>query len=448
MTAIEAAAAPVADRSRVVIGRTLSFVGDPAIEGDAAVRYEEHGAIQIGPDGRIVWAGALADLPEDARALPRDEHGAKIVTAGFVDAHIHFPQYRMLAAPGRDLLDWLERFTFPEESQYAERAHAEAAAEIFLDRLLANGTTTALAFSSSHLVAADALFAAAERRGMAFATGKTMMDRNAAPGCLDEAEASGVDSRALIAKWHRRGRARYCISPRFAITSTEAQLAVAGELLRDNPDCLMQTHLSESLREIETVKALFPNDRDYTAVYERFGLVGPTGLFAHGIHLSESECARLAEAGAAVVHCPTSNNFLGSGLFDIDHVGDPRRPVGIGLATDIGGGTSYSMIETMGEAYKVAMLKGRRLSALRAFYLATLGNARLLRMADEIGSLTPGRFADLVVLDPEATPVLAARDALSASIEDRLFAMMITGDDRCVAATYVAGAPWRGTAAH
>ena len=433
-------------RARVVTGRTLSFSADPAIEGEAAVGYEEAGAIVVGADGRIVWSGARADLPETAKALPRDDHGDKVVTAGFVDAHIHFPQYRMLAAPGRDLLDWLERFTFPEEARYADRFHAERAAELFLDRLIANGTTTALAFSSSHVVAADALFAAAERRGMALATGKTMMDRNAAPGCLDEAEASGIDSRALIARWHRRGRLRYVISPRFAITSTDAQLAVAGELRRDHPDCLVQTHLSESHREIETVRALFPNDDDYTAVYERHGLLGPTSLFAHGIHLSESECARLSESGSAVVHCPTSNLFLGSGLFDIDHLGDPTRPVGFGLATDVGGGTSYSMLETMGEAYKVAMLKGRRLPATRAFYLATLGNARLLHMADEIGSLAVGRYADLVVLDPRATPVLAARDDLSTSLDDRLFAMAITGDDRCVAATYIAGLPQRSIA--
>lgn len=424
---------------KLLIGRTLTYTDDPAVAGGEAVRYEERGAVAIGDDGRIAWAGALADLPAAHAALPREDFGHRIITAGLVDAHIHFPQYRMLAAPGRDLLDWLERFTFPEEGRFADRSHAEAAAEIFLDRLFANGTTAALVFSSVHAQAADALFAAAEARGMALATGKTLMDRNAPAGVRDDPETGGRESAALIARWHGRGRLRYAISPRFAITSTEAQLAVAGDLLRAHPDCLMQTHLSESRREIDTVAALFPNDRDYTAVYDRFGLIGPTSLFAHGIHLSEAECARLSASGSAVVHCPTSNTFLGSGLFDLDHLGDARRPVRFGLATDIGGGTSYSMLATMGEGYKVAMLKGRRLSGTRALYLATLGNARLLNMDAEIGSLAAGRYADLVVLDPRATPVMAARDDLSESLEDRLFALAVLGDDRAVAATYVAG---------
>lgn len=423
----------------ILAGRLLDFTGDPARDGDAAVRYEEKGALVVGSDGRILWSGAEADLPAIHAAAARHDFGAKLITAGFVDVHIHFPQYRMLAAPGRDLLDWLARFTFPEEARFADLNHAAVAAEIFLDRLFANGTTAALAFSSVHRTCAEALFAAAERRGMALVTGKTMMDRNAPANVTDDPETGGRESEALIARWHRRGRLRYAVTPRFAITSTEAQLAVAGELLAAHPDCLMQTHLSESLREIETVRALFPDDADYTAVYERFGLLGPTSLFAHGIHLSESECARLAEAGSAVAHCPTSNTFLGSGLFDIDHVGDPRRPVGIGLATDIGGGTNYSMLATMGEAYKVAMLNGRRLTATRAFHMATLGNAALLGLADEIGSLAPGKWADLTVLDPAATEVLAARDALSESLEDRLFALAVLGDDRAVASTWVAG---------
>jgi guanine deaminase len=423
---------------KLLAGRTLSFTGDPAIAGEGAVRYEERGGVLI-DQGRIAWAGPLGDLPAAHAGVEREDFGAKLILAGFVDAHIHFPQYRMLAAPGRDLLDWLARFTFPEEARFADRSHAEAAAVVFLDRLFANGTTAALAFSSVHREAAEALFAEAERRGMALATGKTMMDRNAPASVTDDPETGGAESDALIARWHRRGRLRYAVTPRFAITSTEPQLAVSGELLARHRDCLMQTHLSESRREIETVKALFPNDRDYTAVYERFGLLGATSLFAHGIHLSEDECARLAASGSAVVHCPTSNTFLGSGLFDIDHVGARARPVGIGLATDVGGGTSYSMLTTMGEAYKVAMLAGRRLAAARAFYMATLGNAGLLHMADEIGSLEAGKWADLVVLDPAATDVLAARDDLSESVEDRLFALAVLGDDRAVAATYVAG---------
>ncbi|MEJ1156929.1 guanine deaminase [Prosthecomicrobium sp. N25] len=424
---------------KLMTGRVLDFTGDPALEGDGAVRYAEHGGVLIGDDGRIAWSGPMGELPPSAAGVAREDWGEAILTAGFVDAHIHFPQYRMLAAPGRDLLDWLARFTFPEEARFAEQAHAEVAAGIFLDRLLAHGTTAALVFSSVHKVAAEALFAAAEARGMALATGKTMMDRNAPAAVTDDPETGGLDSEALIGHWHKRGRLVYAISPRFAITSSEAQLAVSGALLKAHPDCLMQTHLSESRREIETVAALFPNDRDYTAVYERHGLLGPTSLFAHGIHLSDDECRRLSESGSAVVHCPTSNTFLGSGLFDLAHVGAPHRPVGFGLATDVGGGTSYSMLATMGEAHKVAMLAGRRLPATRSFYLATLGNARLMHLGAEIGSLDAGKWADLTILDPRATPLLAARDDLSESLEDRLFALAVLGDDRAVAATYVAG---------
>jgi guanine deaminase len=424
--------------SFVLTGRVLSFSDDPA-RAAAATLYHEAGAIAVAADGRIAWVGPAADLPAAYRDWRREDHGHRILMPGLIDAHVHFPQYRMLAAPGRDLLDWLSRFTFPEEARYADPAHAAAAAEIFLDRLIAHGTTSALVFSSVHAVAAEALFAAAERRGMAIATGKTLMDREAPAAVTDDPESGARDTEALIGRWHRRGRARYAITPRFAITSSEAQLQVTGELVAAHPDCLMQTHLSESAPEMARIRQLFPNDRDYTAVYERFGLVGPQARFAHAIHLSDDECHRLAQAGAAVVHCPTSNTFLGSGLFDIDHIERSDRPIAVGLATDIGGGTHYSMLQTMAEAHKVAMLAGRRIAPARLFYLATLGNARLLGRADEIGTLAPGRVADIVALDPRATEIMAARDDLSASLEDRLFALAVLGDDRAVAAVWLAG---------
>lgn len=427
----------------VLTGRVLSFRDDPARAADA-IRYLDAGAIAIGADGRIAWVGAAADLPETYAEWPREDHGARILLPGFIDAHVHFPQYRMLAAPGRDLLDWLARFTFPEEARYADPAHAAAAAEIFLDRLVAHGTTSALAFSSVHAVAADALFAAAETRGMALITGKTMMDREAPAAVTDDPVTGARETEALIGKWHGRGRARYAITPRFAITSTEAQLRATGDLVAAHPTCLMQTHLSESAAEIARIRQLFPNDRDYTAVYERFGLVGPTARFAHAIHLSDDECRRLSDAGAAVVHCPTSNTFLGSGLFDIDHLERAGRPVAVGLATDIGGGTHYSMLQTMAEAHKVAMLNGRRIAPARLFYLATLGNARILNRADEIGALEPGLMADIIALDPRATEILAARDDLSTTLEDRLFALAVLGDDRAVAAVWLAGRRVRG----
>lgn len=427
----------------VHLAQTLSFHGDPAHAGPSAVEAHSRGAVVVGQNGRIVWSGAAAALPGDFRRARTLDHGDRILTAGFIDTHVHFPQWRMLAAPGRDLLEWLERFTFREEAQYADRTHAESSAEAFLDRLLVNGTTMAVAYSSSHAVAADALFAAAERRGMAIATGKTLMDRACPEPVRDDPEHGIVESADLIEKWHGRGRAVYAITPRFAITSTETQLRLTGELAAANPTCLLQTHLSESAREIETVQALFPQASSYTDVYDRFGLVTSRMLFGHAIHLDEAERMRLSQAGAVAVHCPTSNLFLGSGLFDLAGLDEPDRPVRLALATDIGGGTSWSMLATQGRAIEIARMRGDDLGALRTFYLATLGNARALGLDHEIGSLAPGRVADMVLLDPRATDVLAARDDLSETLADRLFALAILGDERVIAETFIAGRPAR-----
>ena len=425
---------------RVVRGAVLSYRDDPARVGaQSAVRHHPAGAVALGADGRISWCGPAAGLPDRFRSAPVDDYGAALVLPGFIDAHVHFPQYRMLAAPGADLLDWLRRFTYPEEQRYRSADHARAAAEVFLDRLVQHGTTAAVVFSTVHRGAADVLFTAAERRGMAMVAGKTMMDRNA-PAALRDDPAGGVrDSEALIERWHGRGRLRYAITVRFAVTSSEAQMAAAGELAARYPDCHVHAHLAESEPEIAVVARDFSWAQDYTDVYDRFGLVGPRSLFAHGVHLPARAVARLSEAGATVVHCPTSNTFLGSGLFDLHRLRDGDQPVGVGIATDVGGGTSYSMLQTMGEAYKVAMLRGRRPTAHELFHLATRGNARQLGLDDRIGSLEPGLWADLVVLDPAATPVLAARRELSSNVEDTLFALAILGDDRAVRATYVAG---------
>lgn len=420
--------------TKIIRGQTLSFGAS-----HHEVRHENKGAVVVGDDGTILWTGPLSLLPRGFRQVATDDYGDNIVMAGFIDAHIHFPQLRLLAAPGKDLLDWLTRFTFPEEARYGDFDYAKAQAGLFLKHLFAHGTTAAMAFCSVHKASADALFEAALARNMALITGKTMMDRNAIPAVHDDAATGGIDSELLYRAWHGKGRLRYAVSPRFAITSSEAQLKVAGELLQSLPDALMQTHISESVGEIARVKALFPNERDYTAVYERFGLVNDRGIFAHGIHLSESECQRLHAAGATIAHCPTSNNFLGSGLMSMAHLASQERPVKYAVATDVGGGTSYSMLATLGEAYKVQMLTGYKASALEFFRLATLGNAERLRIDHEAGSLDVGKHADIVVLDPKATPVLAARQELSQSLEETLFALMILGDDRAVRATYVAG---------
>ena len=427
---------------RVVRGAVLSYRDDPARAGaQHAVRYHPRGAVVLGGDGRIAWCGPAAELPDRFRALAADDYGPALVLPGFIDAHIHFPQYRMLAAPGRDLLDWLQRYTFPEECRYRSTAHACVAAEVFLDRLVRHGTTAAVVFSTVHRAATDALFAAAEARRMAVVTGKTMMDRNAPAELCDDPARGAEDSEALIDRWHGRGRLRYAITVRFAVTSSEAQLRAAGGLAARHPGCHVHTHLSESQAEIALVARDFPWAEDYTGVYDRFGLVGARSLFAHGIHLSDRERACLSAAGATVVHCPTSNTFLGSGLFDLRRLWSGPHPVGVGLATDVGGGTSYSMLATMGEAYKVAMLRGYRPTAHELFHLATRGNAVRLGMDDQVGCLEPGRWADLVVLDPAATPVLADRNELSANLDETLFALAILGDDRAVRATYVAGRP-------
>jgi guanine deaminase len=423
---------------KLLRGQIVTFTDD-------AFTHHARGALVV-EQGKITWSGEWSTLPESYASLPVDDHDSKLILPGFIDPHIHFPQYRMLAAPAKDLLEWLNRFTFKEEAQFGEEAYASAAAEIFLNRLICNGTTSALAFCSVHKTCADTLFAAAEKRNMSLVTGKTMMNRNATPQTQDDVASSMRDTEELHHRWHDKGRLRHAVSPRFAITSTDDQLKAAGELLSDLPGALMQTHISESAGEIALVKQLFPNAKDYTDVYDHFGLLGPRSLFAHGIHLSEREAQRLHETGSSVIHCPTSNTFLGSGLMPIARLQRPSRPVALGLATDIGGGLSYSMLTTMAEAYKVQMLNGLKLQASDLFRMATRGNAARLHLQNEVGSLETGKHADIVVLDPEATPVLKARHMFSQSLEDVLFSLMMLGDDRAVTATYVAGERLHATA--
>jgi guanine deaminase len=399
--------------------------------------HEKKGAVVVGENGRITWRGALKDVPKKYLELNVHDYGDKLLLPGFIDPHLHFPQYRMLAAPGKDLLDWLQRFTFPEEAQYANTAHAEHAAKVFLALMISNGTTSASVFCSSHAESVNALFATAEKFNMALITGKTMMDTNVPDEVSDTAEQSCEDSRKLIEIWHGKSRLQYAITPRFAVTSSQQQLQAAGRLLEENPGMMMQTHLSENLTEIETVEKQFPDAASYTDVYDRAGLLGNTSLFAHGIYLSEDEKNRLAETGSTIIHCPTSNMFLGSGLFDLQAA--RAAGINVGLATDVGGGTSYSMLMTMAEAYKIAMLNGYMPSAVEMFHMATLGNAECLNIERQTGSIDAGKWADIVVLDPLATHVQRFRQQLSSNIKDTLFSLMMLGDDRSVVATYIAG---------
>jgi guanine deaminase len=415
---------------------TMKIIRGQIIDFGDHVSHFTKGALVVGQDGRVDWLGEFVDLPPGFKNIAVVDHDDKILVPGFVDAHIHFPQYRMLAAPAKDLLEWLRRFTFPEESKFGNPDHVKAAAQIFLNRLFSNGTTSAMAFCSVHRACADGLFAAALDRNMALITGKTMMDRNAVPDLQDTAETGARDTADIHKKWHGKSRLLHAVTPRFAVTSTEEQLKLSGELLASLPDARMQTHLSESASEIAFIKQLYPWAKDYTDVYDHFGLLGPRSHFAHGIHLSDREVRRLTESGSSILHCPTSNNFLGSGLMSMARY--RQAEIRMGLATDVGGGTSYSMLATMAEAYKVQMLNGLKLSATELFGMATGGNAQLIGLSDT-GSLAVGQFADIVVLDPRATPVLKARQELSESLEDTLFSLMMLSDDRAITATYVAG---------
>lgn len=418
-------------------GRVLSFHADPA-ETENSHRFWEDGAILV-EDGRILAVGDHADI-RDPQATEID-HRPHIIMAGFVDPHIHFPQVQVVAAWAAQLLDWLNDHTFPIEGQYRDPAHAARMAEAFLDQLVLNGTTTASAFCSVHPASAEALFAAAEARGMAMLAGKVMMDRNAPDAVLDTAQASYDDSRALIGKWHGRGRLEYVITPRFAITSTPEQLRAAQTLAQENPQLAIQTHLNENHAEMELTMQLYPQARDYLDIYDRFGLLGPRSLMGHAIHMNDREIARMAESGTRAIHCPTSNLFLGSGLFDDRGM----RDAGIvtGVATDIGGGTNWSMLATLSEAYKIAQMRGRRMHPLAAFHWATRGNAIALGIEDRIGSVQPGRFADLVVLDPRATQAMRLRHDKVDSLMQELFILQVMGDDRAVVETYVAGKPMK-----
>lgn len=428
----------------IIRGETLSFCTDPFAMADgsdpsAAIAHDTDGAVAIS-NGRITAVGTARDVLAAHPTVPVEHWRGQLVMAGFVDAHAHYPQTEIIASYGAQLIEWLNKYTFPAELKFADPAYARAAAETYLDECLRNGTTSASVYATVHAGAADALFEAAAARNIAIATGKVMMDRNAPAGLTDTVQSGYDDSKRLLAKWHGNGRAAYVVTPRFAPTSTAEQLEAAGALWREHPDALMQTHISENLKEIAWVKSLFPAARDYLDVYEQAGLIGPGSNFGHAIHLTAREIGRLRDTGSGISHCPTSNLFIGSGLFDLHGLRDTDgHPVTVGLATDVGGGSSFSMFATMRAAYEIAQLRGHSLHPAKAYYLATMGSAALLRMSNDIGNLEPGRFADIVIIDKLSTPLIEQRIRRANTISDVLFAQMILADDRAVAATYIAG---------
>jgi guanine deaminase len=415
---------------------------DPFLTNPKTAFVHESDGLVICRDGMIQAVGPYAALKTQLPAGTEvADYSGCLIAPGFIDTHIHYVQTGIIGVQGHQLLDWLNEYTFIAEQAFADEAICRDTARVFCDELLRHGTTTALVFCSVHAGSVNALFEEAQNRNLRLIAGKVLMDRNA-PAALRDTAQSGYDqSKALIQRWHGRGRALYAITPRFAVSSTPEQLELAGALWKEHPGVFMQTHISENTDEIAEVKQLFPERRDYLDVYDHFGLTGQRAVLAHGIHLGERELCRCHETGTALAHCPTSNTFLGSGLFRAKHVKDPKRPVHVGIGTDIGGGTSFSMLATMSEAYKVAQLEGHPIDAVEAFFLATLGGARALGLDDRIGTLSAGREADMVVLDPNATPLLAFRNGRSRSIRETLAVLSTLGDDRAVRATYVAGRP-------
>ncbi|MFA6964877.1 guanine deaminase [Bosea sp. (in: a-proteobacteria)] len=418
-------------------GRLLWFVADPHDRGEEAHRYVEDGLVVI--EGGIVRSvgeasDLLATLPPATEII---DHRPHLIMPGFIDAHLHMPQTQVIASYGAQLMDWLNRYTFVEEQKLAQQGHPEKLVTFLLDELLANGTTTAVIYCSVHPQSAEALFRESQRRNTRMVAGKVMMDRNAPDALTDTAESSYVDSKALIARWHGNGRQLYAITPRFAVTSTPEQMAAAGRLAAEHPDCHVQTHINENRAEIAFANELYPEAGDYAGIYQHFGLLGPKSLLGHCIHMTDREWERFAETGTVAVFCPTSNLFLGSGLFDWARARAEGVPVAV--ATDIGGGTSYSMLRTMSEAYKVLQLQGQSLSAFAALHAITLGNAKALKLDHLIGSLEPGLEADLVVLDPKAQRAMAHRLETARDLAEELFVLVTLGDERNVVATYVMG---------
>lgn len=425
----------------------LDAIADPFYAPEAdCIRYFGDGLLIV-EDGKVKEIGNYVDLQAKYAEIPIVDYGDRLIVSGFIDTHIHFPQTEMIASYGEQLLEWLSTYTFPTERKFSDRQYAAEIAEIFLDELLRNGTTTALVFTTVFPQSTDAFFEAAQRRNLRMIAGKVMMDRHAPEYLMDTAASSYTENKQLIEKWHKCDRLLYAVTPRFAVTSTTEQLSVASRLLQEFPDVYLHTHLSENVKEVAYVAEVFPESAGYLDVYDRAGLVGERSIFAHGVQLTDQEFARLSESKAAIAHCPTSNLFLGSGLFKIEKAKSLETPVKVGLGTDVGAGTSFSMLHTACAAYQVAQLRSQKLSPFQALFLATLGGARALCLEDKLGNFEIGKEADFVVLNLRSTPIMALRNQLFNSdhpltlpeIADQLFATLIMGDDRAIAATYVMG---------
>ncbi|MBL4805827.1 MAG: guanine deaminase [Rhodobacteraceae bacterium] len=421
----------------LLLGQTLSFSANPwQVPVDDAVQHVRRGAVLI--DGGLIRAvGPADDLKTKYPEAKITDYGDHLIIAGFIDSHAHFSQTAIIASWGKRLIDWLNTYTFPEETRFHDAKYAAQVAETYLDLNLSNGITTACAYCTIHPESVDAYFTAAQKRGLRMMGGKVMMDRNAPDGLRDTAQSGYDDSKALLRKWHGKDRLSYVITPRFAPTSTETQLEATGALWAQFPDCLMQTHLSEQSEEIAWVRDLFPDQQDYLAVYEHFGLTGPGAVLGHSIYLSDREWSAIRDGGSSLAHCPTSNAFIGSGLFNATKAHEMKIPTG--LATDVGGGSSFSMLRTMASAYEIGQLRGDALHPAQLLWMATQGSADALHVGNKIGNLVAGREADIVVIDMASTPVIEQRVKRAEDFWEQIFPTIMLGDDRAISAVWVNG---------
>ena len=422
-----------------ILADLLDFTGDPGLADRHSphLRWRPAHWLLIGDDGRIV-----AVQPDGPDSAPGDDwhkidHSGRLLLPGFIDTHVHCPQVDVIASWGTELLDWLNTYTFPAEARHADPAVARAAADLFTDALLAHGSTTAVVFPTVHVASVDALFEAASQRGMQMIAGKVLMDRHAPDNLRDDVAGAEADCRALIDRWHGRGRNLYAVTPRFAATSTPEQLAMAGRLLADHPGVYMQTHVAENRAEVAWIAELFPQARSYLDVYARHGLLNERAVLAHGIWLDDADRQVLADTGAQIAFCPSSNLFLGSGLFGWQQA--VAAGVNVSMASDVGGGTSLSMLRTLLDGYKVQAMAGNRLTAWALLHAVTRGAAQALRLGGSIGTLDVGAMADVCLWDVAVGPVARRRDALARELHERLFAWVTLGDERNLAETWVAG---------
>jgi guanine deaminase len=428
---------PAPRTRRALRGDLLDFVRDPGLgsPNESAVRFRPDHWLLIGEDGRI--AGATPGTQPPGPDWPREDNFGRLILPGFIDTHVHSAQLDVIASFGSELLDWLQRYTFPAEARHADPGHAQAQAELFVDSLLGHGTTAAVVFPTVHSTSVDALFGSAQRRGMRLIAGKVLMDRHAPDNLRDDVDGARAQCQALIERWHGVDRLAYAVTPRFAATSSPAQLAMAGQLLERHAGLYLQTHVAENRAEVAWVAQLYPAARSYLDVYDGFGLLNERAVLAHGIWLDEVDRARLSASGAQIAHSPGSNLFLGSGLFDWRAM--DSAAVNVSMASDVGGGASLSMQRTLADAYKMQALQGVKLNAFKALHTATLGAASALRLGHEMGGLEAGQIADVTVWDWACGALAQHRDALARDLHERLFAWMMLSDERDLVTTLVAG---------